>query len=311
MNWLKKMTPEEAAKFRAAGAKFMIIPFLIIVVIAMVIVFSTVQKSSNKQKLADTVQNNIVTQNVCHKDLKQCGSGCIPGNAVCCDKINGNSYCLWPDTQCKTNPETNGEKERFICSNDEKVKSYDCPIGQVFCGMFCIDIGKKCCLGGVCDENKTETTNQISDPKKIINDEKTEKGFIKIDSGGCKIHEETQPPYPWVYSLIVGSGSAGGQVGDSFDITSYITRGWTNNYSQIGIGISCSSWTKKENVPFSSTCIREAGQPYTTDWTITLEGPAYLKERAVESSEGLSGYLRSASQPSQRAYLEFKCIDDN
>lgn len=310
MNWFKRMTPEEAVKFRITGAKFMIIPFTIIIIFAVVIIFSTIQKSPNKQKLADSVQNNGASQTICHKDLQQCGPGCIPSNAVCCDNNIGNSYCLWPDTLCKINPITNGEKDRFICSNDGKVKSYDCPTGQIFCGMFCIDAGKKCCLGGVCDEEKTETTNQISSPTKITNDAKTGKEFLKIDSGECKIYEETQPPYPTVYSLIVGSGSVAGQVGDSFWIGSNPIYGWVRNYSQVGIGISCSSWTKKEDpqAAFSNGCIREAGQPFKTDWTITLEGPSYLKENAIERSVALEGYLTSTSQD---GYLEFKCISDN
>jgi hypothetical protein len=186
------MTPEEAAKFNKAGVKFMIIPFTIIIIFAVSIVFSTVQKSSDRQKLADGVQNNIAIKNICHKDLQQCGSGCIPSNAVCCDKTNGNSYCLWPDTLCKTNPATNGEKERFVCSNDEKVKSYDCPTGQIFCGMFCIDAGKKCCLGGVCDENKIETTNQSSDSKKNTNEQFVYSGELTINANFEKDYSVTR-----------------------------------------------------------------------------------------------------------------------
>lgn len=202
-DWFKKMTPEEAAKFRIKGVKFMVIPFSIIIIIAMIIVFSTVQKSSNKQKLADSLQNNSASQTVCHKDLQQCGSGCIPSNAVCCDKTIGNSYCLWPDILCKTNPITNGEKDRFICSNDEKVKSYDCPTGQVFCGIFCIDIGKKCCFGDVCkdtsliNDQATAVANPNYNSKKNTNEQFIYGGELTINANFEKDNNIGEPRWFW------------------------------------------------------------------------------------------------------------------
>jgi len=39
-NWFKRMTPEEASKFRISGAKFMVIPFTAIIITGMAAVFS-------------------------------------------------------------------------------------------------------------------------------------------------------------------------------------------------------------------------------------------------------------------------------
>ena len=100
--------------------------------------------------------NNLIGTN-CSPSLRSCGSGCIPQNAVCCDETGGNSYCLAPNTLCKANPDSNGEKERFLCSEDGTQKSNDCSIGQISCGMQCIKAGERCCLGGACNGNETNS----------------------------------------------------------------------------------------------------------------------------------------------------------
>lgn len=165
VNIFKKMTPEEAIKSQIFGFKFIFLP--------LVIIFTFIFFSSPFQKLIHEDSNSndqqeSVFNTFCPVTLHQCGSGCIPSNAVCCDKTQGNSYCLSPNTLCKANSVTNGEKDRFLCSEDEKVKSYDCSAGQVFCGMFCINVGEKCCFGGVCDEDKTvQQPNTIAKPKLV------------------------------------------------------------------------------------------------------------------------------------------------
>jgi len=89
-----------------------------------------------------TTPNTPTTQ--CPTALQQCGAGCIPQNAICCDEEGINSYCLQPTTGCG-----NG-----TC--------YQCPLGQAYCGMFCIEQGKQCCLGGDCSGNGT--TNNPTNP---------------------------------------------------------------------------------------------------------------------------------------------------
>jgi hypothetical protein len=190
----------------------------------------------------------------------------------------------------------------------------------IFIFVFVISIGlfsgdsknKQSNINGTQKETVNDTVSGgLTAP---LNNTKTEEGFLKIDSAKCKIYKEIIPQDPIVFNLIVGSGSAAGQIGDSFWIGSNPIYGGSGDSDarRFGIGIiSCSSWTTRKDSSeyFSNSCIREAGQPFTTNWTIAVAGPSYIKRLGREQSIVLDGYLTSVSYSSQdNGYLEFKCI---
>ena len=92
-------------------------------------------------------ENNIAQ---CPAALQQCGQGCIPQNATCCDDGVTNQYCLGPTHGCGTEN----------CG-------YQCPAGQAFCGMFCRPIGEQCCFGGVCPTANNNGNDNGGDEPKI------------------------------------------------------------------------------------------------------------------------------------------------
>lgn len=130
---------------------------IITIIITLMFIFIAIFFFQSQPPLGAIINNNLVEN--CPSSLKSCGSGCIPQNAACCDEINGNSYCLAPNTLCKANPkyEIGGSENRFLCS-DKGDESNDCKTGQISCGMFCIAEGAKCCVGD-CPGSISSITN--------------------------------------------------------------------------------------------------------------------------------------------------------
>jgi hypothetical protein len=130
----------------------------IIVPLSIAIVVLAAAAIFQSQRHSRITANDIAAAD-CSPSLKSCGPGCIPQDAVCCDPASGNSYCLAPNTLCKTNPEygTKSGESRFLCSEDGGEFSHDCPAGQTSCGMFCVVAGGKCCFGGICHDDKVNS----------------------------------------------------------------------------------------------------------------------------------------------------------
>lgn len=157
------------------------------------------------------------------------------------------------------------------------------------------------------NNNVVSTNNPVSGKPSSNTD--TQKLFLKIDSGECKSYREVETKNDGIAidTIIVGSGSAGGRVGDGIVITT--NPGYTGGYlghTDFGEGLSCSSWTakKSQGADYSYECVREQGQPFTTTWTIIAQGPNYATKLGRERSIYLMGY-HDGTQPVQ---LAFSCL---
>jgi hypothetical protein len=92
------------------------------------------------------------TAATCPSSMIPCGPGCMPKDAVCCDPVNGNSYCASAaggGCIAQTGCSDTSEPSRFCCSTNSSIGSYDCPTGLA-CGIACEAAGSSCCAGANC-----------------------------------------------------------------------------------------------------------------------------------------------------------------
>lgn len=94
---------------------------------------------------------------LCPTNTKECGTGCIPSQGVCCDDgmPPTSSYCTnAAGGGCSANTRecqagfSSGTTAAFCCADQGTIGSNDCPAGQHHCGLLCQST--PCCPGPGC-----------------------------------------------------------------------------------------------------------------------------------------------------------------
>lgn len=105
----------------------------------------------------------------CPDPLVQCGNGCVPANAICCDdgSKTTSSFCTNAAVgPCTANTRDcqaafpSGQRAAFCCGDSGTTGTNDCPAGQRHCGLLCRPVDTPCCSPG-------EAGCELTDPCQV------------------------------------------------------------------------------------------------------------------------------------------------